>query len=109
MLQYRNPTLPSPLRSYFSEQYHPPSRHEAKVSSANVSARKPTGAKVTPVDASRTRAPKASQDLAQINSELELAEKRNKVPAMEGLLRAAYYCTTESRASLGHLGSCIKI
>lgn len=85
MLQHRNPTLPSPLRSYLSEQYHPPSRHEAsreaKISSANVSGRKPNGAKVTPgVDASRsTRAPKASKELAQITSELELVEKRNKV------------------------------
>ena len=74
MLQYRNPTLPSPLRSYFSEQYYPP--REAKVSNPK---RKPTGAKVTPMDGSRTRAPKPSKDLAQITSELELVEKRNKV------------------------------
>ena len=83
MLQYRNPTLPSPLRSYYSEQYHPPSpsrpRQEAKVSNANG---KPTAAKVTPIDASRTRNPKPSKDLSQINSELELAEKRNKVSTM---------------------------
>lgn len=74
MLQYRNPTLPSPLRSYFSEQYHSP--RETK---RNVSGRKPTGAKITSTDAARTRAPKPSKDLAQINSELELVEKRNKV------------------------------
>ena len=79
MLQYRNPTLPSPLRSYYSEQYQPPSRQEAKVSNTNASVGKPTGAKVTPMDASRTRTPKPSKDLAQINSELELAEKKNKV------------------------------
>ena len=82
MLQYRNPTLPSPLRSYYSEQYYPPrstSRHEAKVSNANASEGRPTGAKFTPMDASRTRAPKPSKDLAQITSELELVEKKNKV------------------------------
>lgn len=92
MLQYRNPTLPSPLRSYFSEQYHPPSRHEAKVSSANASERKPTAAKFTPVDASRTRPPKPSKDLAQITSELELAEKKNKVYQQQKtcLIGAAY-------------------
>ena len=77
MLQYRNPTLPSPIRSYYSEQYHP-SRHEAKVFDANASLGKPTAAKLTPM-ASRTRTPKPSKDLAQINSELELAEKKNKV------------------------------
>ena len=82
MLQYRNPTLPSPLRLYYSEQYHPPSRHEAKVSNANASVGKPTGAKVTPMDASHTRTPKPSKDLAQITSELELAEKKNKVSPM---------------------------
>lgn len=78
MLQYRNPTLPSPLRSYFSEQY-PSSRHEAKIPNANSPLRRLTPAKMTLVDSSRTRAPKPSKDLAQITSELELAEKRNKV------------------------------
>jgi len=79
MLQYRNPTLPSPLRSYFSEQYHPPSRHEARIPNANSPVRKLTPAKMTLMDSSRTRTPKPYKDLAQITSELELAEKRNKV------------------------------
>lgn len=79
MLQHRNPTLPSPLRSYFSEQYHPHGRYEAKVSNANESVRKCNAAQLTPVNASRTRAPKPNKDLAQITSELELVEKRNKV------------------------------
>ena len=112
MLQYRNPTLPSPLRSYLSEQYHPPSRREAsreaKISNANVSERKPAGAKIAPMDASRsTRVPKANKELAQITSELELVEKKNKV--IRDSKKAAYnYYTAESRVGVGHLGSCFK-
>jgi len=77
MLHHRNPTLPSPLSSYYSEQHRPPKVHEAPLANAKMPVRKPTTAlKAAPKDSPRSKAPK---DITSVTSELELAEKRNKV------------------------------
>ena len=74
MLHHRIPTLPSPLSSYYSEQHRPPKVCETPPVNAKVLVRKPTTAlKTAPKDSPR------SKDITSITSELELAEKRNKV------------------------------
>jgi len=79
MLHHRNPTLPSPLSSYFTEQHRPPRIRETPLANGKVPTRKPTTAvKLAPKDSPRIHA-RAPKDIALINSEIELVEKRNKV------------------------------
>jgi len=84
MLHHRNPTLPSPLSLYFTEQHRPPRIRETPLANEKVPPRKPTTAvKVAPRDSPRRTHTRTPKDIALINSELELAEKRNKVKIHE--------------------------